>query len=116
MGYRAPNITCPFATNQQDILVRCLLIQLSLVIDVEEVQAHVLLSGLEQLGDLLLAEPDGLFLQAYLKRGGAVVALVEDHLTGCSPGHDGSPSRSATMASISVRSSAWRATMRAIST
>lgn len=42
---------------------------------------HVGAGGLEQVGQLLLAEPYGLAIQPDLDGGSTVVALVEDHLT-----------------------------------
>lgn len=53
---------------------------------------------------------------SYRQGRGPVLALVDDDLPrGLLPRHASLPSRSATMASMDVRSSACRATMRAIS-
>ena len=92
----------------------CRLVEFALFVDVLEVKADVLLRSAEQLCDLLLAEPNGVRLEPHFQGGTSVVAHVENDLTTQLPVHP-APSNSATIASISKRNSACRATIPAIS-
>ena len=77
----SPDGPLPLLTNPQVILVSCRAVQLTLVVDVADVQADVLLAGLEQLGHPLLRQPDGVSVEANVELEPPLSVRIDDYLT-----------------------------------
>jgi len=69
-----------FRLNRQGFLDSCRPLQLPFVVDVADVQADVLLRGLEQVRHVLLGEPDGFALEAHVDLQLPVLRLVDQEL------------------------------------
>ena len=69
-----------FLANRQEFLVGCLWSQLSLVIDVADMLADVLLCRLEQIGHKRLRQPDGLIRQPHVDLDAPVFGRVDQEL------------------------------------
>ena len=76
--YVSLHVSRPLAANRQEFLVSCLWGQFLFRVDVLDVQANVLLSGLEQFRhEKLLCEPDGFVLETDVDFYGAIFRLVD---------------------------------------
>lgn len=78
---RAADLAAALGLNYRGFLGCCLPAQLTIFVDVLEVQADIVVTDVEQLGHLALAEPDGLMLGTQLDLAFAVFGGVEDQHT-----------------------------------
>jgi len=66
--------------NQQVFLVSCLRRQFAFLVDVLNVQADVLLAGLEQLGQFRLRQPERFLVQPHVDLDAAIFGLIDQEL------------------------------------
>lgn len=77
----AGDLPATLGANLSGIPTGCAVVQLTLVVDIADMFDTVGTRCLEQLGNLLLGEPDGFVFHTNLDGRAAVVTSVEDHLT-----------------------------------
>lgn len=75
------NVALPFNANCQVFLDSCLRYQLAFLVNILNVKTDILLSGLEQIGHLLLCQPNGFPFQSHIDFNLSVFGLVNQKLT-----------------------------------
>ena len=74
------NVALAFAANCQVFLDSCLRYQLAFLVNILNMETDILLSGLEQIGHLLLCQPNGFLFQPHVDFDLAIFGLVNQKL------------------------------------